>query len=359
MRQTRGLLRLTSALALAMVGCADSARAPRPDPEPTATARPVPVDHHVHILGPQLIRDWKSLGVTFSRPDSAYLSADELLEVRTIGARATAPSVERAVLVPMAHLYGNSEFRGAVRLSLEEERARAAAENDHVAREAARWGERAAALCSVSALRPYAMEELERCRRELASAGIKLHLASSEVDLREAAHRAAVERIFAWAEERRLPILLHLDPQRRGHDAADVERFAREVLGPHPELTVIVAHLGGSGGYGEWTRTVFRTLQDWLEELRAAGDAGPAVYFDLSAVVLEKESEGVPPTTPQELEALAGDLRRAGLERILVGSDFPVFDPNRTADLLGERVGLTVEERDALLGNVAPGLFDR
>lgn len=327
-----------------------------PAPQPVRPEPPSPTaDYHVHLLGPGLIADWKSLGVTFSRADAAYLEATRLLEP----AGDAAPPLDFALLVPMGHLYGNSEFRAGLELSLEEERARLAAENDHVAREAARHPGRALALCSVSVLRPYAWEEIRRCRGELGSAGLKLHLASSEVDLREPEHLTRVAEIAAWAERERVPLLIHLDTQRRGTQAADVERFARVVLEPHPKLVVIVAHLGGSGGFGRWTQSVFATLVDWLEARAAAGTPHEGIYFDLSAVILERESEGVPPTSNEEAAALGTALRRAGLDRLLLGSDYPVFDPRRTAELLVERAGLTHDELAHLLANRAPGLPPR
>jgi len=366
-RRRSPVARLVAALSLALfAACADggpAAETAGAAPE-ASTGRleaaldgPVPLDVHVHLIGPQLLADWKSLGVPFSKPDVVYLSAASWLGPADPRIAGQPPAARRAILVPMAHLYGRAGFRESVDLTLEEERARVAAENDHVAAEAARFPGRAVALCSVAALRPYAEAEIERCRRELGTAGLKLHLAASEVDLGSAEQLATVEQIVAGVERRGELLLLHLDPQRRGLETADVERFLREVLGPHPDLDVIVAHLGGSGGYGAWTRSVFRTVLDWLDTRRAAGEARSGVRFDVSAVVLERESEGVPATTAEETRELAADLRRAGFERLLLGSDAPVFDPRRTVELLRDRVGLTQEELDRLLGNGIPGLF--
>lgn len=340
-------------LVAATGACTPRAEWPASEPARALESATIPVDHHVHLLGPGLLRDWKSLGVPFSREDAAYLSADGLLD----GADGVSPIVERVVLVPMAHLYGNSELRGALGLSATEEQSRASAENDHVAREAARHPGRAVALCSVSVLRPWAWPEIRRCRAELGSPGIKLHLANSEVDLRVGSHLAALAEIAGWAEEEGVALWVHLDPQRRGHEVKDVDRFARTVLEPHPRLTAIIAHLGGSGGYGAWTQSVFRALVDWLEGLEAAGDPRPGVRFDVSGVVLAEASEGVPPTTRAEAAALAADLRRAGLERLLFASDYPVFAPRRSAALLAERAGLTPEEMSSLLANEVATLF--
>ncbi len=293
------------------------------------------IDHHVHILGPNLIRDWKSLGVPFSRPDSIYFSPASLF-ANTDSMRT---ALRQAVLVPMAHLYGNTEFREALKLSLEQEHERVRAENDHVAREAERFAEKAIALCSVNFLRPYAWEEILRCRREHRAPAVKLHLASAETDLRNIEHLNALKRIVAWADSEHVGLLLHFDPQRRGLTIKDVEHFIATVLEPSPNLQILIAHLGGSGGYGAWTQSVFRCFTDWLARAQHTN-----VYFDLSAVILEQESEGVPATTSEEAMALATDLRRAGLQRVTFASDYPVFDPNRYLRVLRERTSLTESE---------------
>ncbi|MEZ5331456.1 MAG: amidohydrolase family protein [Thermoanaerobaculia bacterium] len=330
---------------LAVAACRESAETPAgPVASATRAASIAPVDHHVHILGPGLLADWTSLGVPFSRPDAAYLSADALFEPKD-----GRPGLAAALLVPMAHLYGNDEFRAALGLDETEERARVARENDWVAAEARRHPGRAIAYCSVGILRPYAWDEIDRCRRELGSPGVKIHLASGGVDLRDAEQLAILERLAAWAERERVALLVHFDPQRRGLETEDVERFLAEVLGPHPDLEITIAHLGGSGGYGPWTRSVFGTFQRWLSGEAAAGRPRPGVRFDVSGVLLEEESEGVPASTPEDARALAEDLRATGLERLVFGSDYPVFEPRRYAAVLESRLGLAPADTEALL----------
>lgn len=68
------------------------------------------------------------------------------------------------------------------------------------------------------------------------------------------------------------------------------------------------------------------------------------MYFELSAVVLERESEGVPAITGAEAALLRDDLRRDGLDRVVFGSDDPVFDPVCGAQALRSIVGLTEDE---------------
>jgi predicted TIM-barrel fold metal-dependent hydrolase len=294
-------------------------------------------DHHVHLLGPDLIRDWKAIGIPFSRPDSTYLIPDSTLT-----------RVEHAVLVPMGHAYGNSELRAALDLSVDEEERRVARENDHLLAQAARFPDRAVAFCSAPALRPYTLRELERCVAA-GGRGLKLHLAASEVDLRDESHLSSLEALAGWAAQRSLPVLLHLDTQRRGTETEHVTEFVRRVIEPHPRLTVVVAHLGGSGGYGRWTQAVFATLREWLDERTAAGDTTRALYFDLSAVLLETESEGVPASTADEVRRLAADLDAVPVGRLVFGSDAPSFDPAHYAAVLLGRGVLTPDQLDQVL----------
>ena len=47
-----------------------------------------------------------------------------------------------------------------------------------------------------------------------------------------------------------------------------------------------------------------------------------------------------------------------GADRVMLGSDFPWYDPVRTADLVAGLPGLGTEERAAILGGTAVRLLD-
>lgn len=275
------------------------------------------VDHHVHLLSPQLVADWKSLGVPFSRPDSVYTSAASI-------------QIDDVQLIPMAHLYGNEDFRRGLGLTLEQEEAAVRRENDHVAQEAKRFSGRAVAFCSADLKRPYFWNEMRRCRNDLSSTAVKLHLASAGIDPRRDNDLALVATVAAWADSNAVSLLVHVDPQGSGVEVEDVQRFIDRVIAPYPELNITVAHLGGSGGYGAWTRSVYRTFATWLRNEEAVGRPRAGVFFDLSAVWLENASEGVAASTASDGAALARDLAEFGVSRLLLASDYPVFDPVRS-----------------------------
>ena len=309
-------------------------------------------DHHVHLLSPALLADWKSLGVPFSRSDEHYLRLSALAaEVASDGEHRLAA----AVVVPMAHLYGNDGFRAGLGLDAEQERLRVLAENDWCIAEARAFEGRAVAYASVDFRRPYAESELRRAA-DAGAVGLKLHLASAGADLRDPGTRARIAALVGAAAERDLAVLLHLDPQLRGHETEHMRSLLDEALGPHPDLRVTVAHLGGSGGFGPWTRAVLATLTEGLEDEAAAGRPRPGVMVDVSAALLESASEGVPATTGDEARALAPALRRLGLQRVVLASDHPVFSPVRTLRALERQGGLAPEEIARIAARRAPAL---
>lgn len=319
-------------LALLAGGC-------EPGTPAAPVARPM-ADHHVHLLSPELVRDWKSLGVPFSRPDSHYTSVRVIFRDRPDG---------QAFLVSMAHIYGSEEFRGALDLSLAEEEARVRRANDQVAREVARAPDRFAGFCSVALLRPYALAEIARCHGDIGLAGLKIHLPSSGIRLGNPEHRKLLAEVMARAEEEQRPVLVHLVATDDDITEEDARRFVDEVVRPHPALELYLAHMGGNGGYRVSARRVVAAFLDFFAE--GEDQRQRPIFFELSAVLLTRNTDGVPVSRPEDTEALARDLRRLGLHRILFGSDYPVFDAEEHARALQERLPLTPTEFTQVLAN--------
>lgn len=150
-----------TAILLVAVLAACSGRTARRAEPPAGPAGPV-VDHHVHLLSPQLVEDWKSLRVPFSRPDSVYTSLAGLL---------SDPALEGAMVASMGYLYGSASFRQQLALGPGEELAGVRREHDHLASEVRRAPERVRGFCAVNPRRPYALGELTRCRDALGLRG--------------------------------------------------------------------------------------------------------------------------------------------------------------------------------------------
>jgi len=301
-------------------------------------------DHHVHLLSPHLVRDWKSLGVPFSRPDDFYSSASTVLEQRKI---------DKAFILSMAYLYGSRWFQ-QIESHSEKEHEWVRRENDFIASVVRAAPNRLVGFGSVHPLRPYALTEIRRFHDELGLVGLKLHLYNSGIDLTHKDHLERLRQIFALAEEKAMPVILHLNAIEGDSRKENVDILIRELIGKHPRSQIYIAHLGGSGGYSGRVGEVLNAFISHLDKGGALEDR--EIFFEMSAVVLKETSEEVEPPGEERLRQLAFDLRRLGLHRVLFGSDHPVFNPQEYAETLQQKMNMKAEEIQQILSNEAPAL---
>jgi uncharacterized protein len=328
------------ALLLSVLACA--ACDYEPVPEAAGRSAQPGVDHHVHVLNTELISDWRSLGATFSRPDSAYTSVSAIFGDAPV----------RAFLVSMAHIYGSDEFRSALRLSPETEHLRVRLANDHTAEQVARDPGRFVGFCSIPLLRPYAQAELERCRSELQLEGIKLHLPSSGLRLTDRSHLRILSAAADRAARERRPILIHLAPVDGELREEEIRAFIDQVVDPHPDLELYLAHLGGNGGFRISALRSIRAFREYMQADEA--NSRRTIYFEMSGALLSRSTDGVPASRRSDARRLARELKALGLERVVFGSDHPVFDRLEFAGLLFERLPLTRAELVDLMQRQAP-----
>jgi hypothetical protein len=78
----------------------------------------------------------------------------------------------------------------------------------------------------------------------------------------------------------------------------------------------------------------------------------PQLAFDLSEII---EWTGAPHAP--SAAGLAALIREIGADRVMLGSDFPWYDPLRTADRVAGLPGLSAAERVAILGGNAMRIF--
>jgi predicted TIM-barrel fold metal-dependent hydrolase len=143
---------------------------------------------------------------------------------------------------------------------------------------------------------------------ERGARGVKLH----PVLQKFAPNEPRLHPVYQACTELGLTVLSHTGPARDGAPFAEVPAFA-PMLAEFPGLTVVLAHLGG----GKW--------QDTLATARAF----PQVAFDLCEIIEWAGAPGAP--TPAELGTL---IREIGPERIVLGSDYPWYEPAHTAELV-------------------------
>jgi predicted TIM-barrel fold metal-dependent hydrolase len=162
---------------------------------------------------------------------------------------------------------------------------------------------------------------------ERGARGVKLH----PVVQRFEANDPRMHPVYQACIEMGLTVLSHSGPARGGEEFAEVAAFA-PMLAEFPDLKVLLAHLGG----GKW--------QDTL----AVAQAFPNVAFDLSEII---EWTGAPKApTAEELATL---IREIGPDRVVLGSDYPWYEPSHSAELVLSLPVLSDAEKNAILGENA------
>ena len=141
---------------------------------------------------------------------------------------------------------------------------------------------------------------------------------------------------------------VHLNAWDQAGPAQMVKILLDELVAPNPGLEIYIAHMGGSGAYTDRGREILRAFAAELGSNERLSNTN--VYFELSAVVLAEPSEGVQPPTEADLNALAEDIRKVGVERIVFGSDHPSFSSEVYRKTLIDRLPLGEKELDKILG---------
>jgi predicted TIM-barrel fold metal-dependent hydrolase len=298
-------------------------------------------DHHVHVLSPRLISDWKSLGMTFGRPDNLYFDSEKILNQEQVAG---------AFLISMAHLYSSDEFRPICK-TLDLERRLVAAENDYVAVSVARSPNQFVGFFSVNPLKEFAFDELRRCRENPNLTGLKLHLPTCGIDLDNPRNEACLKKVLAWAAENKVPVLLHWT----AGEEIDLRKslwFWSEVIHPHAESELYLAHLGSVGGFNSSSSNVLRGFALISEEHPSFKKM--KLYFDLSGAIIGPDFAEARATSDESCKELSKFIEMIGVEKFLFASDYPVFSAARTRENLAKRLHLSEPDLKKLLSNKSP-----
>ena len=305
---------------------------------PTTQFAQTPViDYHQHLFSPA------AGALVTGNPNSPGISASNLV------ALLDSAGIRRALVLSMAYTWGK-----ASRAPVENEYEHVKAENDWTAQQVAQYPDRLRAFCSFNPLKPYALEELARCKKDRQLRyGLKLHFGNSDVDLDNPNNVAQVRKVFKAANGYRMPIVVHLrtsiDNQRKyGADQARV--FLNELLAAAPNVPVQIAHLAGAGGYDATTDAALSVFTDAI----ATHDPRMKhVWFDATVVVR-------PNMSPDELERIASRIRQIGIGRVLYGSDAPASPLTypKAGWAAFQRLPLTKAEFQRIANNIAPYMRD-
>jgi predicted TIM-barrel fold metal-dependent hydrolase len=226
----------------------------------------------------------------------------------------TAALVGKAAVLSMAYAWGIEAMTTSDQmLSL------MMTENDFVAAECAKQPDRLIPFFSVNPLLNWAVEEIDRCFDQLHMTGLYLNFNGSNVSLKDPGQLQKVKNVFAHVDQRRIPVILHFSNGHSDFGVADATILIQEILLPHPDLKLQIAHLGGGGGYGSNEAAVF-------DAFIAAANGATALsrdhlFFDISGVVLTETRLGIPPTDPKLFPRITSQIQLWGVEHIRWGSD--------------------------------------
>ncbi len=261
--------------------------APTP-PERSRPGGPI-IDVHVHVFSPGVIRDrvaytekdeW--FRTLYTDPKSRMVTYERVIE------EMDATGVDRSVVFGFAY-----RDQGLCRET-----------NDYVIEAVRACPDRFVGLACVSPEIPGAVQELERCLDaglvgcgELFPDGQRFDVTASR----------GLDEIAEYLSERGLFLNMHAN-EPVGHDypgkGATTPGPCFEFARRHPDLTMVLSHMGGGLFFYELMAEAHKVLKN--------------VYYDTAAVpfLYRRDVYSVAATT-------------AGPEKILFGSDYPLISPRR------------------------------
>jgi predicted TIM-barrel fold metal-dependent hydrolase len=255
-----------------------------------------------------------------------------------------AAGIQSAAVLSVAYIFGSPDF------SFSDEYERVKAENDWTSQQVAAYPQRLRGFCSFNPLRDYALAELSRCADDPhLRTGLKLHFASSGVDLQNPEHVAKLRQVFRAANDRRMAIVVHLRTSPpRTYGAEEARIFLNEIVPAAPDVPIQIAHLAGSGpGYNDPPAN--EALSVFADAIAAKASGTSRLFFDVTTRVDLNIS-------PENAKLAAAQMRKIGLERILFGSDAATGGnlPPRQAWVAFRQLPLNEDEFRVIAGNVAP-----
>lgn len=295
-------------------------------------------DHHMHIRSRAVYEATAAMcaGVPGCKaPDAgrAVLGAADALAVLDEA------QVGRGVVLSMAYLFGSPYLAGqhydVPRMTR--------AENEYVAEEVARSHGRLTGFFSVDPLSSSAPDEVRFWVADKRLKGLKLHLTSAGINFNDPSQVKQLAGVVGLAGENQLPLVIHLR-STPDFGAGQTEIFIRDVLPAARQSTVQIAHVGG------WSGTDRVTLEDlaiFAAHIARHEPATRHVLFDLSGVATSAMAQ-------EEAATLVELMRRIGLTRFVLASDYDFFTPRATGEQLRAKLPLSDAEWQTLAHNCAP-----
>jgi predicted TIM-barrel fold metal-dependent hydrolase len=274
------------------------------------------------------------MGIPFSRPDHYYSDIDTIFN---------ASKAQSVSLISMAYVYSSEEFGGKSE-NIEE---KVREENNYLAFAKTKYPNKIKAFYGIDPLQEFALTEIERCHNELKLDGIKMHFNASQVYLTEPVHLGKIKAVFEYASINQIPILLHFDNSHPKFGKTDIKILADSILAGLEYVNLQIAHLGTSGGFNQKTKDVIDAFIELFQSNHPISKH--RITFDISAVCLDKDADGVSKLTAKDFDELAAYSRKLGFDRIVFGTDYPLYGSYEYLNVLIMKLKLTKDEVTVLM----------
>ncbi|MDR9364217.1 MAG: amidohydrolase family protein [Balneolaceae bacterium] len=274
-------------------------------------------DHHIHIRSEASSKALVTLQKELTGREIPLLvltGSDQVIKMLDEA------EIEHGVLLSVAY------FFAAPDVDFPNEYEKVKQENNYISNQAAKYPNRLAAFCIWNPLSDYAQEEIRRCSKLPQVAGLKLHLANSDVDLRKKDHVQKLSTIFQLTEKLDIAIVIYLFTRNQDYGKMDASIFVNKVLDNAPNLNVQIAHLGGAGAFNETTSEIIKYFDRASSEKPNILDED--VLFDISATVSNPEAALTRGDTSRTMDirennkTLAQKLELLDSNRLLFGTDW-------------------------------------
>jgi predicted TIM-barrel fold metal-dependent hydrolase len=296
-------------------------------------------DFHMHIRS-QMAFDAEaamcaSLGKEACHLDTehgALSGADAIAAFSEVGG-------EKGVLLSLAYMFG-SPFAADQHYDIAR---MTRAENEYVAQQVGAHPDKLVGFFAVDPLSANALDEVRYWLRDGRLKGLKMHFANSAINLRDPEQVKKIAAVVSLVGEKGVPMNLHFSTGQ-GFGAIDTETFIRDILPRARESWVQLSHASGFGGTDP---LLFDVLPVFADHIARHDPLTRHVVFDLASVV-------TPETTPKQATDLVTLMRKIGLTRFQVGSDFNGHTPKETDVLDRDKLPLSQEEWRTVARNCVP-----
>ncbi|MDF1697750.1 MAG: amidohydrolase family protein [Saprospiraceae bacterium] len=296
------------------------------------------VDYHVHIMSPELISNLTFQGFDFQR--SQFQIIKDKKEYSNISEISNDNQNAKMVLISVGYAYKNMEGG----FSKEEFVKR---ENNLLSELVKTDPEHLIGFYGINPLEDFAIKEIKRCDEDLKLDGLKLHLQSCNLDLKDSIHLTKLQKVIELVAKRKIPLLIHNNAWDKSFGKEYFKIFKKEILDKIDPLTIIFAHAGDGGGFYQFGYDFLNEFVLYFQQEKERSKH--KIYFELSGVAKITKY----PTSKTEEDFLK-IMKKIGYDKFIFGSDYPVRD---SPTYINEFFNLMPIEKDELKKIIERDLF--